>query len=180
MDYRARHPELKSWPKQALESIQTPFPYCEPNTIAIYQISAPDDQTQFLGVSFDFSPDETYFIAHIIEAPQDCPIRKEFEFGDITWEQFWYHRGWLIELRIPFEEEPLIEVRYILPSQMTEKTKRHIMSMTHSPMECKLKALELCANTNWPHDWHVENHEDDLDEFRKKYPQIPGVDPKAA
>lgn len=173
MDFKTRHPHIKYWPEYTDETHCRPFPYDSPHKITISQLDAPDGSTKFLKYSAYSTEDYRYMVSYLIEAPPECPMRREFEFGELTWEEFWYHRGWLIEFRAELEGPAPIEVRYVSPEQLPTKVKDTLRRMGNtSPMSLKLAALELYCSFPFPPDVPMPAYDHVLEEFREKYPTI--------
>lgn len=173
MDYKQRNPNIKYWPNSESNPICAPFPYDEPARVHIFELDAPDFSTQFLGLPFHISENEELFITCLIEAPETCPMRRKYEFGDITWEEFWQHRGWLIEYQYEFRANGGAHVRYIHPSEMVERKRSYLTNFNHeSPMALKLQELESRSTFNWHLGDNMEELAERLVEFREIYPEI--------
>lgn len=121
---------------------------------------------------------------HLIEAPDNCPMRRKFEFGEITWQEFWQHRGWLIEYHYESDLDGGAHVCYVHPSQMVERKKFYVRNFNHdSPMALKLWELERRSSFDWHVGDNMEELAKQLAEFREKYPEIVlpnSAKPKAA
>lgn len=173
MDFKSRNPHIDYWRDSMLETMHSPFPFDAPMQVPLFQIDAPDQSTQFLGLPFDMCENEELMVTYLVEAPSDCPMRQEFECGELTWQEFWQHRGWLIEYKYEFHIDGGAFVRYVHPSHMIEREKHYMIECNNiSPMELKLEALESFALCKWPDPMKSERFARMAAEFRDKYPQI--------
>lgn len=111
-------------------------------------------------------------------------MRRKFEFGEITWQEFWHHRAWLIEHQHELFNDSAAYVCYIHPSQMVPRKKFYFERYNHlSPMALKLQELEDRSTVDYYIGDNMEELAIKLIEFRKKYPEIvsPNIlKPKAA
>lgn len=172
MTYKSRNPHIKYWPNSMLETFCAPFPFDEPAELRLFEIDAPDFSTQFLGTGFDANEKEDLFIGYLIEEPVDCPMRRKFEFGEITWLEFWYHHGWVIEYQVEFHIGGA-RVRYVHPSEMVKNNTFYFTQYNHlSPMLLKLRELEDRSSFDYHLGDDMEELAVRLAEFREKYPEI--------
>lgn len=174
MDYKKRNPNIGFWQHSMIfdHNSSSPFPYDQPSRAGLFEIDAPDLSTQFLGLPFHLNDSEDRFVSYLIEASEDCPIRRKFEFGDITWKEFWHHRRWLIEYQVNLETNHAW-VRYVHPSEMVERKRKYLEKYNlQSPMELKLQGLEYRSAFDCKLGDDMEQLGKKLTEFRKKYPEI--------
>lgn len=106
MSYRASHPNPPVWTFEQSNVRKEPEPYDRSGSAALFEIDAPDASTQFLvsvtGDDFRESGWPEYFTFYGIEAPRTCKMRHAFEWGEISWTDYWTHQGWLLHMRTPF------------------------------------------------------------------------------
>lgn len=171
MDFKARNPNFSYWSNLKLSC---PFPY-EDGGLGVSQFDAPDNSTKFLSLAIIMSEDEASAKIYLIEAPLGCPMRREFEFGELTWLEFWHHKNWLIELRISMKigEGDSGHVRYIHPSQMCTQVKEDLLWKNNiSPMVGCLRNLEGLQKITLLPAKQRRLYAKRLKEFREKYPEI--------
>lgn len=136
MDFKARNPLFSAFPTKVLDMERFPFPFDNPIGYMLTEVDAPDHSAIFLRFGSQFSADESKAFSYLTETPPDCPMRKAFEYGDITWEDFWYSRDCLIQLEMPFPDlGPMVPARYIRPHEMDFRSKKYIEDVNHeSPL----------------------------------------------
>ena len=146
MDYRDKNPNISYWKIPTEFDLQREASLYEgPNVSHICEFIPPDASTTFLAIYGGGEEDENFDLStvrYLIEAPPECPMRRAFEIGDITWEDFWSHKGWLIEATTPSLFSDSYIVRYIHPSQMGPYTTKFIAEHSDkSPIQLKYDAL---------------------------------------
>ena len=144
MDYKSRHPGALVWPPATFENRLRPEPYDQLYNGMLSELSSDDDQTTFLihVASFDEENSMIHLIA--IEAPRSCPKRQAFEWGEISWLDFWSHRGWLIQFEHPFGVCGPAHGRYITAADLDDRTIKLWQELGHKgPYHLKLEQLEL-------------------------------------
>ena len=99
MDYKSRNKMPQIWTRDEFFQHRSPEPYDCLLAGGIYEVDSPDGSATFLSTQYNWC-EETGFSKHIaIEAPPSCPTRYSFEIGDISWTDFWTHRGWLLHIQ---------------------------------------------------------------------------------
>ena len=151
MDFKTRNPNLTIWTSAALNSVRSPFPFdghTSGETSLIAEVNAPDNSAIFLIYFSHGYEDENYDLvstSYMIETSQDCVMRKAFEVGDITWQDFWYHKGWLIELTSRLSQSTA-KTRYIHPNDMHPDAKQFLEHCgSTSPLMFKHEVLFFLA-----------------------------------
>lgn len=136
MDFKARFPLFSAYPTNLLETGRFVFPFDSPAVYLLKEIDAPDRSVIFLRFGNRFSADESKAFGYLTEAPPNCPMRRAFEFGEITWQDYWYSREWLIQLEMPFPDlGSMVPAKYIHPSEMDYRSKEYIDLYNHeSPL----------------------------------------------
>ncbi len=145
MDFKDKNPNISYWHFGGKTLARKVCPYDGPNYISIEEIVSPLDQTVFLSLFGDWAENENFdlsVIYYLIEAPRDCKMRQAFEVGDITFEDYWYHKGWLIEAKIPSLAAQGYNLRYIHPSNMCQAAKEYLQDpYQESPVQRKYDYL---------------------------------------
>jgi hypothetical protein len=125
----------------------------------VKEYTDPETGISFLGISASSYEDAEFNIhttSYLIQSPKDCPVRFEFVIGKITWEEYWTHSEWLIELKKPSIFSQEAEVRYIKTHELPEAALR-ILRSSHlkSPIQMKLRNLEAFLDRK---DFHPERN----------------------
>ncbi len=147
MDYRNRYPEMTQWSYDRMANWRKVFPFNPIKNISIFETFAPDDQTTFLGIMADTRQERDYTLSskwYFIESSADCPNRKAFVLGELTWEEFWTSRPWLIELSWPDVMQLSGLVQYVPAVNILRDLKRTFQEVNHkSPLVLKHETLKL-------------------------------------
>ena len=120
-DYKSRNPIAPTWAGDEFSSWRTPEPYDVPTGARLHEVDTPDLSTVLLMQTGELCPENTCLSWYAIEAPRDCSMRRAFEWGEISWLDFWFHTGWLLRINMPLNPGPVTS-SYILPSQMDAST----------------------------------------------------------
>jgi hypothetical protein len=151
MDYRDLNPYITSWSGQCLAKSVSLFPFDRPQSESFFEFIAPDGITRFLALFGGGGENEEFILStrrYLIEAPEDCLMRKAYAMGDIDWEDFWHHKGWLIELHKPNIMVNFAHVRYVHPNDISQDAKETIRELNdRSPL--LLKYDSLCRRAEW-------------------------------
>lgn len=151
MDFRTKNPNISFWRHPPDGFKRDAYPFEGPNVSTICEFVSPDKSTVFLCIFGSSHEDENFNISfhqYLIEAPRSCPMRQAFEIGEISWEDFWHHKGWLIEASSPSIFGDGYYVRYVHPSQMTADTVDFITKLSDkSPIQHKYESL--CRQREW-------------------------------
>ena len=116
MDYRDKHPTPLTWTREELGMDSRPEPHDQFGASNLAEIDAPDGSATFLYMHAGFS-DDGLFRRIAIEAPRNCPMRIAFEWGEISWLDFWCHRGWLLDIYWSIEGGGAV-AHYVTPDQL--------------------------------------------------------------
>ena len=147
MSSRDDHPNSPVWTYEQSVLEREPEPYDRSGAAALFELDAPDHSTVFLvsitGDDFRESGWPDYFTYYGIEAPRDCPMRRAFEWGEISWRDFWTHKGWLLHMREPFAGGPMVS-SYVSTSHLSKYFNETLDDFrTKGPYDFKLQQLEL-------------------------------------
>ncbi len=151
MDYRDRNPNITSWSGECLAECFSLFPFNLPQMLSFFEYIAPDGVTRFLGLYGGGGESQDFTLSslrYMIEAPEDCVMRKAFAVGDLSWEDYWHHKGWLLELFKPNIMENFAHARYVRPNDMSQDAKDIILKFNNiSPLMMKYQTL--CREADW-------------------------------
>lgn len=144
MDYKARHGKPLTWTHRIFEAAHAPEPFNVFSSTYLKEIVAPDESTVFLELSGDIDETKGTISSYGIEAASSCPVRKAFEIGEMSWLDFWEHRGWLIQFTFDLQVfKGPIRAEFISPSQINKDTYTHLRLLgNQSPFAIKRQQLE--------------------------------------
>ncbi len=149
MYYRDKNPFITHSTCKSLSEYCNFFPFDGPCVNAPLEFIAPDNVTRFIGIYGGGDESEDLVLSsmrYLIESPLDCPMRKAFVNGEVTWEDYWHHKGWVIELAKPNILVDFAHVRYVHPTQMSEEANKNLKSLEdRSPMSLKHDGLCILA-----------------------------------
>ncbi len=143
MDFNARNSVAPKWTRDQFECARRPEPYDRNHRGILQEIDSPDKSAIFLFVIGGLDEEHGEFTLYAIEAPVLCPMREAFEWGEISWVDFWSHKSWLIQVNVPFGGgEPIS--KYISWSQVNLETRSRFEFLgNRGPYLLKLQQLEL-------------------------------------
>jgi hypothetical protein len=120
MDYKQTHPEPPVWDSNAFYPQCALNAYGEGDVSGLFEVYAPDRSVRFLGIHglFDESAGLFYFFG--IDSPQTSPERQAFEWGKMSWIDFWFHKPWLLRMVVPLNPGQVV-TSYINPSDMPKR-----------------------------------------------------------
>ena len=149
MSYRDNYPTPPVWNSEQANVMNEPEPYDRSGSAALFEMDAPDGSTQFLvavtGDDFEESGWPEYFTYYGIEAPRSCKMRHAFEWCEISWRDYWTHKGWLLHMRIPFNGGPM-ESAYVSTNNLSKYFYGKLDRTGYKgPYEFKREQLELCC-----------------------------------
>jgi hypothetical protein len=147
MDYKTRYPNIPRWSDEHLNTMRHPMPYTGPCITEIMELEAPDHSAVFLAFFGRCCIDEEMIVWYLVEAPPGDLMRNAFEAGDVTMEDFWDHRGWLIrmETKVMSCEDPVMQ--YIHPAQMDSESRANLQSYgDQSPYERLIEKLNMLVD----------------------------------
>lgn len=122
MDFKSRNPKISNFTFQLGER-RWPFPFDDYPFHDIFEIDSPDRESVLFGLGPTLMPDETFVVSYLTESLAGCPMRRAFEFGEITWTDYWLSRPWLLRVDLTFpNSEPKGNSRYISPREMDAQT----------------------------------------------------------
>ncbi len=142
MDYKSRNLILPRWSCDHVDTMRNPMPYARSCLTDIMELDAPDRSTTFLVFYGHGLLDEEITFWYLVEAPRDCIMRRAFETGEISMEDFWDHKGWLIQMEtiLMATSDPVI--KYIHPTQMDAASRANLQSLNgRSPYEHMIDRL---------------------------------------
>ncbi len=146
MDFRDRNPNFTCWRGDCLANGRDVFPFNPIKNVFILETPAPDNQTTLLGILAHSHQAEDYSISakwYLIESSADCPTRKAFVYGELSWEEFWTSRSWLIELSRPNIMQNFGTVRYVPSENILRDLKSTFQAFNHkSPLVLKHETLK--------------------------------------
>ena len=147
MDYKSKYFVPLNWTYDAFGQTTSPTPYDCHSPACLDELVAPDGETVFL-LNMSIHDIDAYDSVHYgIEAPRNCPMRQSFEWGKISWPDYWAHRGWLLKIEVPWNPG-VLRTSYITPGQMDQTTRDELEKLKNrSPYDLKRQVLELrCAH----------------------------------
>ena len=175
MSYRDNHLTPPIWTFEQSMLRKTPEPYDRSGSAALVEMDAPDHSTQFLvavtGDDFQGHGWPDHFTYYGIEAPRTCKMRHAFEWGEISWRDYWTHKGWLLLMRTPFDGGPMVS-EYVATRNLSQNFYTILDKFGNkSPFEFKREQLEGCfrLSTLRPKEFPKAEHE--YQEFMKRHGQ---------
>lgn len=146
MSYRSRHPDPHIWSRLALRSMKPPAHYGLVGATGVMEVNAPDG-TEFFLLSGGMTPDERRGTFYCIEAPKTCPMRKLLELGQLSWVDFWTHKGWLLFMDAELGTDDEVLATYIPAGALPLWHIRRFEKLgSTSPYVLKHRCLELRIN----------------------------------
>ena len=147
MSYRDKHLTPPVWTQEQARARKKPEPYDQAGAGSLFEIDAPDGSTTFLmsvtGDAFQGDGWPEFFTYYGIEAPKGCKVRKAFEWGEISWREFWTHKGWLLHMRLPFNGGPM-DSSYVSTTNLSKYFQAALDDFGYKcPYEFKREQLEL-------------------------------------
>ena len=147
MSYRENHPCPPIWTHEQSSLIRSPEPYDRAGAGSLYELDTPDGETTLLmsvtGDEFEQEGWPEFFTFYGVEAPRGCEIRRAFEWDEMSWRDFWTHKGWLFYLRMPFEAGPMNST-YVTTTNLSHHFCHWLDRLgQRSPYDLKLQQLEL-------------------------------------
>ena len=103
-----RPQRVYQWNYQQFFEWRTPEPYDYLAWSALIELDAADKSTTFLLKYVAWNDDTADSTFYGIEAPRKCPMRSAFEWGELSWEDYWTHKDWLLKILVPFNPGPVI------------------------------------------------------------------------
>ena len=168
MDYKAIFPIPVAWSADQFNEFNMPEPYDRLHRGTLMELEAANYPTQFLLILHDLNENTGIFTSFAIEAPHDCPMRHAFEWGEISWMEFWSHRGWLLQVEYPIAQGPAA-VKYITPEQLPNAVTNQFKSFgNRGPYHLKLEHLERIIE-NAPNSRHGPEHQRAYRDFILKH-----------
>ncbi len=176
MDYREQNPIIATWSGKSISECANACPVDDPFVGGVLEFIAPDCVTRFIGIWGGGKESEDFTLSalrYLIESPLDCPMRKSFVNGEISWEDYWHHKGWLIELVKPNILADFAYVRYVHPSQMSDKAKEYLARHNDKcPISLKHKAICILATWEYRSGTKHGPMQKKLESFEKVYGQF--------
>jgi hypothetical protein len=168
MDYKSQNPQPPTWTFDEF-LLREPEPYDVRTCAGLFEIDSPDLSTVILLENGFICDDGESMILYAIEASRECPMRRAFEWGEITWHDYWSHKGWLFRIKFPFNPGPVTST-YIAPSQMDVDTLKRMKGLEgRYPYGLKLQQLELRCQSRSIEKNNRERAEREYQKFMVKY-----------
>ena len=149
-DFKSRNGVAPTWTRDQFRCSRRPEPYDCIHEGVLEEYDSPDKSAVFLVIVGGFDEDYGEFTLYGIEAPGRCPMREAFEWGEISWADFWSHKNWLIQINVPLSFGNPI-TKYISFTQVNLETRSRFEFLSHrGPYLLKLQQLELaCEYSSW-------------------------------
>lgn len=150
MDYKTCHFQSPIWTREQFNKSRRPEPYDRLNKGALQETDSPDNSAVFLVAIAGLDETHGEFTMYGIEAPRGCPMREAFEWGEISWIDFWSHRNWLLEITVPLQSGDAVS-KYISVEDINPETRARFEVLgQRGPYHLKLRQLELsCEYSSW-------------------------------
>jgi hypothetical protein len=148
MDYKMRNSKPPIWSLELFMAYRKPEPYDVPSSGELMEVDSKDLTSVFL-VDHCFGEEHGLDVSfYAIEAPRSCPLRKAFEWGEISWLDFFMHKEWLLYISMPVNALQVVS-KYITPHQIDPTTRIRMEHMGRTfPYELKRQQLEArCTNS---------------------------------
>ncbi len=138
------------WSCKDFSQTRRPEPYDRVDAWSLEEIDAPDQSTVILMAIAGLDETHGEFTMYGIEAPRGCPMREAFEWGEISWMDFWSHRNWLLEITVPLQSGDAVS-KYISVEDINPETRARFEVLgQRGPYHLKLRQLELsCEYSSW-------------------------------
>jgi len=128
MNFRKKYGDAPTWPAADFDRQMQRKIYHRAEGLGMFQLDAYDHSTglmtSFLTCFSDYSEDTSVSQYYAIEAPRGCPAREAFEVGNISWMDYWSHKGWLLRLHIPIKGGD-VSSTYITMDDVNDNTIGH-------------------------------------------------------
>jgi hypothetical protein len=150
MDFKSRNDVAPRWTSDQIGCTRRPEPYDRNHQAVLLEIDSPDKSSVFLVAVGGLDEEHGEFTLYGIEAPGGCPMREAFEWGEISWVDFWSHKNWLLQINVPFGAGDPIS-NYISWAQVNLATRSKFEFLSYrGPYHLKLQQLELsCEHSSW-------------------------------
>ena len=136
-----------NWTYDQILNWQSPEPYDIMYRGKLFELPTPHNETLLLVIFSKFDELNQYLTFYGIEAPRECPMRSAFEWGELTWDEYWSHKDAICHLEVPFSPAP-IRSQIIRPNQINHRTKNLFSRLNHqSPFDLKRRSLEHLYDT---------------------------------
>jgi hypothetical protein len=190
MDFKSKNPKSHSWPYKSIYAMTETNPYGKQATFRLFDLRAIDG-TPFLAVYGDLTIDPSYPELFALDLTDSSDLRKKWENGEISWTDFWSHKGWLAKITynwvIQSEEDaiknldkhPDAELEYIAYDLATDhvkdilkkqkNTSPYILYFNH--LESHITFYTICFN-NSPTPLYakiLQSKKAEYENFLKKY-----------
>ena len=160
---------ILEWSYEQAIKWRCPEPYKDTVGPILMELDSPDKTTSFLLIFSKFNEDNGLVTYYGIEAPQNCPMREAFEWGEMEWEDFWTHKEILYEITMPFNPGPTVG-RPIKPSELPPDIINRLRQKGNDyPYELMRRALALSLRIAIKQNTDIENNQHAYDEFMKRF-----------
>jgi hypothetical protein len=149
MSYKSNNPNPPAWTYEQIFLKKKPEPYDHQGAPVISEIETNDGTGVFLmkttGEFFEGNGWPEFFEYYAIEAPRNSEMRRAFEWGEISWKDYWTHKGWLLRIKIPFNPAP-VHSDYVSIDELSPKFIANLEDLAfQGPYQIKLEVLELAC-----------------------------------
>ncbi len=142
MDYKERHGTPLVWSDEIFDHACGVDPFDKMSPTYLRQLIAPDGFSVFLMMHGYMDEANGLIVSYAIESPPICAVRKKFEVGELSWTDFWKHKGWLIRFTMQFND-PINQAEFIEPSQIDKRTLTQLEELRDtSPIQIKHRQIE--------------------------------------
>lgn len=169
MAFRDRNPNISLSYLTALE-FKKQCPYDLPE-VGLMLFVSPDDHTTFLASPGDFDDETGQSCLYLAEANPDCPMREAFEYGEISWSDYWDSRDGIIESHWSFPDDQAISAAYVSPQAIDMLTRfTHERRHSFGPLIVKRNLLMLWQRDEFYRQGRsLKSVTKELDQFMEKH-----------
>jgi hypothetical protein len=169
MAYKSKYSAPPVWTYDEFGMRGNPEPYDCPSYAALSELVAPDGASVFLLLLSAHVPGADPCTYYGIEAPHSCPQRKAFEWGKMSWLNYWTHKKWLLKIQCPFDPGTPMAT-FITPDDMDLTTIQDLTDFNvNYPFELKRAQLEGRCYAPWKDPREIEKAEREYQQFMMKY-----------
>ena len=176
MDYKDRHSIAPQWTYEEFCAYKEPEPYDQFTCANLRELETPDQEVVLLVKQSHIDEPSGLVTFYCIEAPRTCPMRKSFEWGDISWTEYWNHKPWLIEITCQLGG-PTVTSRYIVPSEIADKSVKTFEFLGHrGPYILKYEQLKgVFKYSDWITEKSIRSYRDFIlrhsERLKSKFPE---------
>ena len=169
MNYKSKHSDPPVWTLEEFDRHRRPEPYDIPTGGELLEFDAPNQSTIFLAGSCLDKKEEFDCSLYAVEAPPHCPMRQAFEWGEISWMEFFTEREWLLQMFLPLNAIRVVS-RYISPREIGPETRGYFEAVGGQfPYELKRRQLEMHCDKRFMDAGDTTRAEREYRAFMRKY-----------